>query len=380
MNWKTLALGLALAGLTINGCGGGGTPPAGDAGSDTGPAMTRTYVLGLIDTDTDDPAQAYGFNLDGMMDGGAMTGCTAAMDFTSPVTGDTAVDNQLVNALSLLGSMLGPDGPNGAIRDQIEGGKILLMLEVGDINSFTSDSAVTVHAVLGQVQPEGPACVAHADQASCEGDMTNMCAFTAGSCSGTMMTACQAHTDMASCAADTTNGCSYAAARCATTVTPDASTVCAGHADQTSCDGDVMAACSWSMANNNCSGIAAGQTFALLTDLGTVPGTITAGRLEAITAMLPLHLEAGGRAIDLTLRTVHFGGRITADNITGGEFGAQVLVDDIIMLGTTLGFPIDRSLIESVVMPDLMPDATGAHCDAISAGMAYTAISATLAP
>jgi hypothetical protein len=378
MNWKTLALCAVVAGVTVSGgCGGpNNTADTGPVMTDGGAAQTRTYVIGMIDTDTDDTSQAYGFDLDSMMDGGATaSGCTSAPDFTSPITGDTAVDNQLVNALSILGSMLGADGPNGAIRDQIEAGKILLMLEVSDINSFDNDSAVMVHAVLGQVQPQGPGCSAHTDMSSCMGDSANMCEFTAAACSG--MTGCDAHTDMASCAADTAHACTFAAARCATTARPMASAACAAH-DMGSCETDVNNACNWSVANSACTGIASGQTFALLTDLGTVPGTIVNHRLEAITTMLPLHLEAGGRSIDLTLRTVHFGGRIAADNITGGEFGAQVLVTDIIMLGTQLGFPIDMALIESVVMPDLMPDATGAHCGAISAGMAFTGISATL--
>jgi len=378
MNWKTLALGSAMASVAAVGCGS--TPPAGDSGpvmTDGGAPQTHTYVIGMIDTDADDPmmTHAFGFDLDGMMDGGStVSGCTSAADFTSPVTGDTAVDNQLVNALGILGTMLGADGPNGAIRDQIEAGKILLMLEVTDINSFQNDSSVMVHAALGTVHD----CSGHADMASCMGDTANSCAFTAAACSG--MTGCDAHADMASCTADTAHACTFAASTCATTALPMVSATCAGHTDQATCEGDVNGACNWSATDMACSGIAANQTFSVLTDLGTVPGTITNGRLEAITTMLPLHLEASGRSIDLTLRTVHFGGRITASNITGGEFGAQVLVSDIIMLAAQLGFPIDMGTIEGVVMPDLMPDATGMHCGAISAGMGFTGISATLAP
>ena len=367
MNWKTLALCSAMAGIGMVGCGttaatpDSGMNPGTDANTQTDantPAQTVAYVIGAINTDGDPDATgtlAYGFDLDGMMDGPAGT-CQDAADYMSPVTGDTAVDNQLVNALGLLGSQLGADGADGAIRDQIEAGKILLILEVSDINSFTDDSSVQVRAVLGQVQPDGPSCHTHTAEADCTGDTANACEWTA--------------------AASGTGG------TCATTTPPTASAACAAITDPATCSGDQAHACNWSDTNSACSGIEAGQTFAVLQQLDSVTGSIAGGRLTAVTSMLPLHFEASGMAIDLVLREVHFGGRISATGITGGEFGAKVLVDDIVTLATNLGLPnITRETIEGVVPPDLDPQtADPTVCDSISAGMGFAAITATLAP
>ncbi len=389
MNWKTLALGCSMMGLATVGCGT--SPPARDSGlpvDDGGAPVTRTYVIGMIDTEADDPNDAYGFNLD-MADGNPVGmpagGCQDVMDYTSPVTMIHGVDNQLAGLAPTLDGLLGGDGVNGAIRAQIAAGKVLLMLEVSDINSFTNDPAIMVHAVLGQVSPAGAACRAHTDMASCAADTANMCTFTAGAMG--------------------------AAGSCATSVAPMPSAACMAHADQPSCDGDQANACSWGAMAAACSGIAAGQTFSVFTDLGTVSGSITAGQLSATTDALPLSFAAMGRNITLTLHSVRFGGRITATGITNGEFGAQILIAELMQTVMDLGFMID---ITTFVAPDMMPSAPGnmaacsahadmasctadhtnrcaftagacvgapaaATCAALSAGMGYAAIAANLA-
>lgn len=351
MNWKTLALGSAMAGFAMVGCGGGSTTPGTDAGGgnqDMGMTMapeTHTYVIGMIDTETDNVDDAYGFNLDGM-DGGPAGTCQDIMDYTSPVTGATGVDNQLSYLAPTLDGLLGGDGVNGAIRDQIEAGKVLLMLEVSDINSFSNDSSVMVHAVLGVVHTAS--CTAHTDQTTCDGDTANGCAWAA--------------------AASGTGGDCNAA--------PDASTACPGHSDQASCEGDQANACNWSAMANACSGIAGGQTYDMLMDLGTVPGSITGGNISAITDALPLSFAAMGTTITLTLHSVQFGGHITATGITNGEFGAQILISELMQVVADLGFSID---VTSFVSPDLMPSASDpTMCMALSAGMGYAAVSATL--
>lgn len=416
-----------MAGLVVTGCGSPSVPTDGgppDMGSM--PPVTNTYVIGLIQTAPADTTGgvAFGFDLDNML-GGTPGGCTDAADFNDayPPSGLTAsaaactaashntmatcladtahhclfgannkcyadgsaVDNQLGTALPVLGNMLGMDGADGAIRDQIQAGKILLILQVSDINSYTSDSSVMVQAVLGVVRSS--ACTAHADMASCAADTANHCAFAAA-------------------AGGTPASCNAA---------PMPSTVCMAHADMASCQGDIAGACNWSMTSSHCTGIAANQAFSTLMTLGApVMGSIDAGRLSATTAMLPLSFAAMGRNISLVLRSVHFGGRISATTITSGEFGAQVLVDDIVMLAMTLGVTVTRSTIEGFVSPDLVPGmdtnaacgahtdmptcmadaanycafagghctgaAAGAHCSSISAGMGYTAIQAMLTP
>jgi hypothetical protein len=350
MNWKTLVVGSAITGVAMVGCGGTVTP-AGDAGpGDSGimPPETHVYVIGMIDTEADDPAQAYGFNLDGM-EGGAAGTCFDQMDFVSPITGATGVDNQLAGLAPTLDGLLGGDGVNGAIRDQIEAGKVLLMLEVSDINSYTNDSSVMVHAILGEVAPAGAACMAHTDMASCGGDTANMCAWTA--------------------AAMGTGG------TCATGVRPMASAACTAHADQTSCEADHVAACNWSAMASACSGIAPMQTFHMLQSLGMVSGSITGGQISATVDSLPLSFAAMGQTITLTLHNVQFGGRITATNITNGQFGAKISIAELMQTVADLGFSID---ITSFVMPDINLLGSGTTCDAISAGMAYDGIAATL--
>jgi hypothetical protein len=345
MNWKTLVLGSAMAGMAVMGCGS--PPGGGDAGpGDTGAPESHTYVIGMINAEASDPTQAFGFNLDGM-DGGPAGSCQDQMDYTSPISMETGVDNQLASLAPTLDGLLGGDGVNGAIAAQISAGKVLLMLEVSDINSFTDDSSIMVHAILGQVQPQGPACHAHTDQTSCEGDSANMCSWAANGSSGT----------------------------CSTGMPPAASSACTAHADIDSCTGDQMNACNWAASTSTCSGIMAGQTFAMLQDLGTVSGSITHGQISATTDSLPLSFEAMGRTITLTLHSVRFGGRITATNITNGQFGAQILVSELMQTVADLGFMID---ITTFVMPDMMPNPAGDTCAAISAGMAYAALSANV--
>lgn len=350
MNWKTLVVGSAITGVAMVGCGtsGGGSDSGVTPMGDGGAPQTRAYVIGVIDTEADDISQAYGFNLDGM-DGGPAGSCFDQMDFTSPVTGTTGVDNQLAGLAPTLDGLLGGDGVNGAIRDQIEAGKVLLILEVSDINSFTNDSSIMVHAVLGEVAPQGAACMAHTDMASCAGDTGNMCSWTA--------------------AAMGTGG------TCSTSVAPMPSAACTAHADQTSCEADGMNACNWSAMASACSGIAAGQTFHMLQSLGSVSGSITNGQISATVDSLPLSFAAMGRTITLTLHNVQFGGRITATNITNGEFGAKISIAELMQTVADLGFSID---ITSFVMPDISLTGTGTTCDAISAGMAYSGIAATL--
>jgi hypothetical protein len=349
MNWKTLALGSAMAGFAMVGCN---TPVAttdGGPGDTNVPAESHTYVIGAIDTEADDADHAFGFNLDDMIDGPTGS-CQDQPDSVSPVTGETGVDNQLAGLVGTLGAVVGADGVNGAIAGQISAGKVLLMLEISDINSYTNDTDITVHAVLGQVAPEGPACHAHTDQAGCEGDSANMCAWSAAS-SGTGGT-------------------------CSTDAAPTVAAGCPAHADQMACEGDQTNACNWHPSDSSCSGIAAGQTFAMLTDLGEVHGSITAGQFSAVTESLPLSFAAMGQNITLTLHSVHFGGRITATGITGGQFGAQILISELQATVDSLGLGVD---VTAFVTPDLMPSPTDpTMCASMSAGMAFAAISATL--
>jgi hypothetical protein len=191
--------------------------------------------------------------------------------------------------------------------------------------------------------------------------------------------ACAAHTDSTSCEADTANLCSYASSAmstgslCSTTTPAVASADCRAHADRASCVADVTHACSWSATAMLCSGIAADQTLSILSDLGTALGSIVGGQISATLDSLPVTFLAMGHLITLQLHHVRISGRITQAGITNGELGGELLTSDV--CSCDFCFPND---CESLWAPDLMPSADGQTCAAVSAGMAYEAITATL--
>lgn len=322
MNWKKLALGAAMVGAV--GCGNtttnpgtdGGPPPPGDAGPPMAPV---TYVVGAISTGSALPllptGQSYGFDLDMMNGGNAALPCTGAADYTSPVTNAMGVDNQLGTVLPTLGSMLGADGADGAIRDQILQGKLLLLVTVSDVNSYANDDSVNVQLRLGAVPAMG---------------------------------------------------------------TPMMNTECPMHSDMTSCLGDAAHSCNWDSTMMACSGLAASQSFMATTMLSSTMGTITNGRLSVTADTLPLMFTVSGSTISLVLRSVHMGGHISADGITAGEIGASVTVDDVVSLAMMFIMGVDRATVESLAMPDLQPDAMGVHCNSISAGLGFSAVPATV--
>jgi hypothetical protein len=345
--------------------------------SDAATHLTNTYVIAAMLSATTDATTAFGFDLDP----GASpppSSCTAAADFTDPYDAtNTHVDNQLSSALPAIGSMLGPDGFDGMVRDQIERGQLLVVLEVSGIDSYVDDASVEVHGVLGVFHTT--ACTAHTDPSSCGADTTSRCFWQGSSTAG----ACDA--------------------------APAASTVCAAHPDTTSCHADMANACAWSDSATRCSGIASGQTFATLGDLGTSTGSITAGQIAFQLATLSLSFSTAGRPGGFVLHQVHFEGRISATDIVDGELGGEMLVSDLVQLAPS---SLDWQTVEAFLIPDLMPNTTdthaactahtdmascaadepnlctwtsscvgsdiGAHCQAASAGFGFAAIGATL--
>lgn len=156
MNKKTLALsGLALGSMMALGCGD--PAPTTDAGpmvSDTGPGMdpiSQTYIVGAISIPAGPDAmnRVPGFNLDGMVNDGTGVGCVAGSeDFTS-FSAEAGTDNVFVGSLvATLNGFLGGTGVQGAVDEQIASGALLLAMRVNDINSFASDSSVTLELFL----------------------------------------------------------------------------------------------------------------------------------------------------------------------------------------------------------------------------------------
>ncbi len=126
-------------------------------------------------------------------------------------------------------------------------------------------------------------------------------------------------------------------------------------------------------------GLAPGQTFGILIDLGTVAGAITDARLSVSALQLPLSFTANGVSLLMTIRDLVIGGHLSeTGELTQGEIGGSVSVEDAVVLGSTFFAGIDRATIEAIAMPDLDPDATGDHCASISAGLGFEAVSATL--
>jgi hypothetical protein len=117
--------------------------------------MTQTYVVSTIETTPPaDSTLAFGFDLDSMNGGRASFPCTAAPDFTSVVSGDTAVDNQFGSIVPTFDMML-PGGFDGAIQQEIQSGALLYVVEVTRISGFVDDPAVLVHVALGRAAAGG---------------------------------------------------------------------------------------------------------------------------------------------------------------------------------------------------------------------------------
>ncbi len=124
----------------------------GDGGPDPTGGVTVTYIVNTADIPEPDftSGRVPGFNLDGEDSTGTSERCDDTPDFVSSVTGARGVDNQIGgNVIGLLGEMFGPDGVQGAFREQIAAGSFLLLFEVADIDSFNDDASVRVRLLLG---------------------------------------------------------------------------------------------------------------------------------------------------------------------------------------------------------------------------------------
>jgi len=165
------------------------------------------------------------------------------------------------------------------------------------------------------------------------------------------------------------------------------SATCASTTDDTTCDDLDRAACQWHPATGTCAGIAAGQTWLAVVDLGEVDATLVAGRLRTtafprIPIVPELAPPVGAAPIDL--HGVIFEADLHDDALSRGELGGAIHVSDAIdwfntnIVALTGWSRTDPATFTAVVPPDLAPSADGHSCADFSAGFGFTAIAATL--
>jgi hypothetical protein len=158
MDWKKLACCAVISGASMGliGCGGDDVPPV-----ETMDPVTRTYVLSTISIPevmgSGAAATAAGFNLDGMVSTGTGSTCVdLTPDYLSlNDPGETGVDNALAGLVPTLEMLIGGEGLDATLQEQITEGTLLIMMQVRDINSFTNDSSIQVQLYLGSVPGGG---------------------------------------------------------------------------------------------------------------------------------------------------------------------------------------------------------------------------------
>lgn len=120
-----------------------------------------TYVLATVDLPAPDlRGRTVGFDLDGAPGTGMGTRCDDALDFTSPVTAAPDVDNQLAARPSAL---IHATELSRFVESQIATGALLVVLEVGDIDSYDDDPGVTVRLMTATLPGDTTMAMVGAD-------------------------------------------------------------------------------------------------------------------------------------------------------------------------------------------------------------------------
>jgi hypothetical protein len=330
--WCSLFAG---AGVTLGACG--------DDGGGNMPPETHRYVVSEISIPEVMGMMAAGFNLDGMVSTGMGSTCVDMhadyRSITDPM--EDGVDNGLAELVPALGSLLSSQCPTGTpagdclkmlLDRQILDGRLLIVMEVRDINSFNNDPMISAQFYLGTV----PTC-----NPGCRWDMM------ANSC------------------------------RNAGTFGSMASSMCSGATMQEACTammGDAMS-CRPMVSGSR---LAPGQTFDVQPVGPVINGSITNGRLRLVSPMLTISLDTSLGTFDLVLRNAELRANITREGLTNGAIGGALRVQDIvdtanrIMMGS-------GATVESVLSTaaDLDPDPMDmTRCRSISAGLLFSATSA----
>jgi len=127
-------------------------------------------------------------------------------------------------------------------------------------------------------------------------------------------------------------------------------------------------------------GLEGGQAFDSMMMLGpAVDGDIFNGRLRVQTDTLPLSIMAGGFDLDLMITQAQVRFDISETGLTNGAIGGVVTVDALVMAASAIMPGIEdtvRSVVESVA--DVDPSSDPAICGALSLGLAFTGVDATI--
>lgn len=119
--------------------------------------------------------------------------------------------------------------------------------------------------------------------------------------------------------------------------------------------------------------ITAGQSFRITADLGFREGSIAGGRIDGGFDGLPLP-----GALPVSIGALRLGAAVSATGLSAGEIGGHVTVADVLALASSLGLGVSEGVIRMLARPDLFPDPSGLVCDAISVGMDFEAVAATI--
>lgn len=127
-------------------------------------------------------------------------------------------------------------------------------------------------------------------------------------------------------------------------------------------------------------GLASGQAFDSTMMLGpAVPGDIFNGRLRVQTDTLPLNIMAGGFDLALMISQAQVRFDISEASLTNGAIGGVVTVDALVMAASAIMPGLEdtvRSVVEQVA--DVDPSDDPLVCTALSLGLAFTGVDATI--
>jgi hypothetical protein len=307
------------------------------------PPETHYYVVSELSIPEVMMGRAAGFNLDGMVSTGMGSTCVdLTEDYTSLTDpSENGVDNALAGLVPQLGMLLQDSCPRGTpaaeclstvLQQQIAEGDLLLIMEVGDINSFNNDSNVTVRFHLGRVQTCNPGCRWDSGAMRCRDNGTY----------GSMATS-----------------------MCASATTEPACTAMEG----------VAGSCAPRLAGSR---IAPGQTFDMMAVGPSLTGSIQGGRMRFRAEMFTVPVRTERFNLDLVLRNAELRANISEDGLSTGAIGGSLRVEDLANAAEMI-MPGLGGTVRSVVggLADMDPDPEDPEtCRALSAGLLFSAVHA----